>query len=872
MGLAMKNCWIVLGCLWVARLAAAAESPLVVDNGGLRLTIDPAQHGAITSLTIEGQEFIRPTANSRLFQLEFTPPGDLTGKRTIVTSRDMAGCKVSHTTSGQTTTARVEFQGPAAQPITVVCTLSATQGDPLVRMRIAAQFPPTLALEAVRFPLLSLKAPLGDGASDALVFGSTKGGVYQRLATYKVGQSVSFGQPGNLAAALTCYGDDAAGLLTAMFDARGYRKNVGLTRTPEGVELSWMHACLAEKSFALDYDAVLAGYGRKQAGRAVDWHDGADLYKAWAVKQPWCAKRLADRDDLPAWLRQGPAMVRFNRDALAKPPQIETWLRDYWKANFPDMPLVVAYWGWEKVNTWITPDYFPCYPSDDEFRRLVAVGRSLGAHAFLWPSGYHYTLSFDKRPDGSFTWDDRARFDTDARSHAVCGRDGKVIFRDASWLRGGTCATMCPGDPWTIDWFNKLCQQMTSRGVEIIQVDQVVGGNFPICFSAAHGHKPGPGLWMSAAFDRQLTTLLATCRRHQPDAVIGVEEPNEWFIHRVGIQDYRDLESLKGPATLPASVFGYLYHEYLPVFQSNPIRGNRVATTYCLVNGQIPQFVPLLRVGSGALLLNGGFEDVALEKPEKWDYVRGHKGAVYSGEATLDAQEHHSGQRALRLRNTEAQQVVQVAQNVSIGGDFAVGRKYRLSAWVKTAGIKPGSGLPFGTFATGLKSTGSWRIPLPPPGDAWTHQSAEFTVPPQSEMLRIMLQINGPGTCWIDDLRLEEIRGDGTTVEVQQPRWPLDHELMRQWVTLFHGAGRPYLHLGQMIHPPRLECASIEALGRTLPAVLHNAFQAADGSRAVVMVNAGDEPQNIKLAWPKPSDQQQLRLGPWEVKLLRAGN
>ncbi|MCX7010786.1 MAG: hypothetical protein NTY53_26685, partial [Kiritimatiellaeota bacterium] len=67
-------------------------------------------------------------------------------------------------------------------------------------------------------------------------------------------------------------------------------------------------------------------------------------------------------------------------------------------------------------------------------------------------------------------------------------------------------------------------------------------------------------------FTRQLQTMYATMKKIQPDTVVCFEEPNEWYNHLVGIQDYRDCET---PCEW-ASVFNYLYHEFLPPFQSNP--------------------------------------------------------------------------------------------------------------------------------------------------------------------------------------------------------------------------------------------------------------------------------------------------------------
>jgi len=241
------------------------------------------------------------------------------------------------------------------------------------------------------------------------------------------------------------------------------------------------------------------------------------------------------------------------------------------------------------VNYWITPDYFPVYPSNEQFSDLVAKSRELGCHAFPWPSGYHWTLMFDKKDDGTFSWDDRKRFDETVRHHAIHKRDGELYIRVPFWLKGGETACMCPGDPWTIDWWNKdICEPLTRMGCELIQVDQVVGGNFPFCYKREHPHPPGPGPWMTEVFNRQLETMFESMRKIEPQATVCYEEPNELFNHLASIQDYRDCECRQEWA----SVFNYLYHEYLPTFQSNPKADDNVMTAYCLVTGQMPHMRP----------------------------------------------------------------------------------------------------------------------------------------------------------------------------------------------------------------------------------------------------------------------------------------
>ncbi len=856
-------------CLLLSTVTVQATDQVTVENERLSVTLSTKAAGAAASLRdlVTNRELLAKQAAPQLFQLELSASADPTGKRFTLSSRDAKKVVLRRIFTGTRTTGQAEFSEFPGRPGRVVCTVTASAGDPMLRWRIEASLPEGVVLERVRFPYLVLRTPPASQATDAVVLGKTKGGVYHPSAATP-GWSVSGGQPGSLAAQFGCYYDNTGGLMTAALDSRGYPKEVVATRTDEGLALTWLHPCFSQGVYALDYDIVHTSFRSADPATPTDWRDAADIYKQWAVRQPWCERTFGAREDIPAWLKAGPAMVRFHRDWLANPSMIEMWLKSYWRGNFPKAtPLIIAYWGWEKVACWVTPDYFPVFPSDEKFQELTRLGRSLGGHTFLWPSGYHYTVTYNKQADGTFAWDNRTRFDATARAHAVCGRDGKVIVSGRSWLRGGECATMCPGDPWTIDWLNQIAVGLVQRGADMVQLDQVVGGRFPACYSTTHGHVPGPGPWATDVFRKQLETMLQACRKIDPQAVVCFEEPNELFIQQAAIQDYRDWEVMRGDNGEPASVFNYLYHEYLPTFQSNPHAGNHLQTAYCLVNGQIPHFIPSKCIMPGPVLEGGDFEDRINTAPAGWNKVDGYQGKAYSGEAAHDEAQHHGGRYSLRLTNDTPGEIVQVSQNVSVSDNLQVGRTYRVSVWMKSSDLKERNAIGLGAFNDRMKLTGSWHIPMPKSEGQWTRSEVTFTLPEGTQLLRIMLHMNGPGTVWIDDMALEEVRPDGSTVIVQRPDKPADHNLMRQWVELFHGEGRPYLLLGKMLHPPKLETQSFEFQKRRFAAILHNAFEASDGSQAVVLVNVTETPQTGKLTWA--GRVQSITLQPWEVRLIR---
>jgi len=828
--------------------AWADTDTLELRGEKVALKLGGAELGAVVSFkSADGIELATPGKEERLFELCFSKEGEKGGKQYYVNSRGALAFKSAKESQDGGQRATLIYDGFKDIPARVVCTARLQADDSLIRWGITVEVPQGWVLDYVQYPCIMLASPLGRGSDDdAAVLGATKGGII-RPASMKTGSRVSIGQPGNMAAQFGCYYDDRVGFYTASEDDRGYPKNLILSRREEGVEICWHRSMLAIGTVTQDYEVVTGTFGGSH-GEPAEWRDAADIYKKWAATRTWCATPFAQRKDLPEWLKQGPAMVRFGRHWLAEPERIERWITEYWQKHYPAAPLITAYWGWEKHGSWVTPDYFPVYPSDEAFTKLVADTRKLGCHAFPWPSGYHWTLTYQKQADGSFVWDDRERFDRIARTHAVHKRDGSMYVRVPSWLQGGNTACMCGGDPWTRNWWNKdICVPLVKRGCEMIQVDQVVGGSFPACYAPEHPHPPGPGKWMTDVFADQLRTMRKAMSAIEPDAVVCVEEPNEWFNGLVGLQDYRDCE-VKSEW---ASVFNYIYHEFLPPFQSNPRRGDRVMAAHCLADGQMPHLVPSGQDLAEMVLDNGGFEarSPGGNALAGWDQVHGYNGVTWSGLAEPEVEQTHSGKSSLRLTNKTAADIVQISQNVSVEkGSFECGRQYRLSAWLKVDKMDQQNGVNVGLFAPGLKSLGSGgRLIFPAAGTGWQRVTADFKVPDGSEMMRIMIHVNGMAQAWVDEMTLEEILPGGETREVRYTGESSETSFMKQWVTLYHGRGRPWLQNGRLLHPPRLICKTLNYREREVPAVFHNAFRTADGREAVALANATHEPQQVTL-------------------------
>lgn len=864
----MKLC---LYTLWLSSLVAftAETGDVVLRTERLTLKLSQKEKGAIVSLVDHksGTEFIAVQAAPRLFVLSFSKKSEPGGTKFYLSNRDARKFNLTRQDDAVRQQVTMDYDGLGAWPVQVQCTARIAKGDPLVRWGMTVKIPDDLVLEETHYPLVVLRTPLGESVlDDAAVYGATKGGVIRQPGNLKAGTRISGRQPGSLAAQFGCYYDNRAGFYCAAYDDQGYPKEISLQRTKEGFECNWIHSSYATRTHTLGYEVVMTTYSGTDQDGVADWRDAADIYKAWALTKPWCATRFEQRTDIPGWMKEGPAMVRFSRHWLSKPEMIEKWMTQYWRKHFPQSPLITAYWGWEKIENWVTPDYFPLHPSDEQFTNLVTRLRPYNTHAFPWPSGYHWTLMFQKKADGTFAWDDRQRFDKVARSHAIHDRAGKLYVRTPSWLKGGDTACMCPGDPWTINWWNQdISVPLMQRGVEMIQVDQVVGGSFPACYERTHPHPPGPGKWMTDVFTRQLQTMYTACRQVNPGAMVCFEEPNERFNHLAGIQDYRDCEAPREWA----SVFNYLYHEYLPTFQSNPRGDDLVMAAYCLANGQIPHLVPSMNFGDAPALRNGGFEDMAGQPTlaTGWDQVHEYQGREWNGKGYRDTTESHEGSASLCLENRQASDIVQVSQNIELDSKtVTAGRKYRLRAWMKTVTAARTNSINFGCFLASGKFASGGRLVMSP-GKGWMQSSADFVMPTDAIRMRIMIHADNLMKMWVDDLVFEEVRSDGSTVPVRLSGEPPLHNFMKQWVALYHGEGRPYLEFGRMLHPPLLMCARITRNNFSLPAVQHNAYRGPDGSEAVILANATRDRQTATLRWQGRT--QNVELAREEIRLIR---
>ena len=755
-----------------------------------------------------------------------------------------------------------------------VVTIRTDPVDGAKRYTLRAKLADGWFLERTRFPEYDL--PLvrgGDAEDDCVIVGSTKGGYWTNLEAKQPGWHYYACQPGRSSAQFAAAWDGESGVYFGLEDASGEIKFWGFDRTAAGLRFVHENRTWQSGGYAQTYPVVIRPVRR--TGEPLVWQDFADIYRAWDRKQSWSRTTYRDRADVPAWMKDAPVFTRFSRQWLERPDDIRRFVA-WWKRELGEMPVVAALWGWEKYGTWWGPDYFPCHPSDEVFTANMKFLGDNAFHPFAWPSGYNWCKYIGDKGDGTYEIDLRDSWLKPNEDHLVVNADGKFYHRDAFWLRFGALTAVCGGDPWTHDWWNGLTKDLARRGVDIVQVDQVVGGRFLPCWNPKHGHPVGDGAWMWPKFRLQIETMRAAIKSVRPDGFVGVEEPCELFNDIVGIQDYRDLES---DGDRFASVYSYLYHGYVPAFQSNPFRDEFYSLAHMAADGQMPFYRPDFAEldATRPALVNGDFENLvdSVRGATGWDRLipsrmlkgvdpakplwnfTGYNNMGWLGYAvTLDYTVKHGGAVSLKFDpptkgGFDKGAPMQVSQTVE-GLEPGV---YTVSAWVKADDpAAPRGELKYGTCAGGELG----RIAFPAKAD-WTLVSAEVRV---KDALRLIIWAPPGARFHVDDVKLEragaEVRVSGDSAYTA---------FMKKWIWLYRGEGRAFLADGFQVKPPRLKCETVRIAMREEPAVCHAAYVSEKGEKALVLANATAKPQKVVCRWQ--GRRLELTIAPRDIRLVR---
>lgn len=844
-----------------------------VRSSTLCVKFDESAKGEVCSAVAHGRDYVSPVARFPLVELSCCPVMNRE-KRVLVTTRQAKRFAVERTANG----VRLVYRDLGDAVEEVVCTVEAKDED--ILWRLSAKPKPGWGIVETQYPKFALNERLGATADDdAIVMGLDNGGLLRNpmRSGREYWKERRYGRsPGALVSPFGFYFDDAGGLYTAVYDNDEYPKQLLMDRwyrhtRPDGSYkhgdflLRWDRFNYSETSDEQPYAVVMRGL-KGQDGAPTTWYDAADLYKEWAHRQKWSKVKFLDRPDLPDWAKDAPAVMGFNREWFDRPEILRKWLTDYWQKKFPGVPLIAILEGWEQHGDWVAADYFPCYPSDEKFREYCRWIKEVGGHPWPWPSGHNWNVRVGKKADGTYRLDFSKDFWERAAAHAVLQPNGKPVMKPLNWLGGGENAVMCPGDPWTINWWNKdVARALVERGADLVQADQDHNGMWTggDCWSVKHGHPVGPGVWEPRAMRHQFETMLVEMRKVNPWAQFSFEDTNEKYNDIMAFVDYRNC---RDPATEWASIFNYMYHEYVSPFQSGVEQYERPYwLAFCAVDGQVPRlpvFLSYYDLG-GEVFSNGGFENWCEEtgftdwdKPER--HLMSEDAATGKYSARIDAGDGKRHQLARSLRAEDC---------------FVPGLTYRISAAFKPI-KKARKGVCVNFDVAALvwkkgkpKKLGGASVVPGNGGEGWERVSKTFVMPSGAECVRFMINAWGGSEWLVDDVAVEEMQSDGSYALLKRRGSSSALAFCENWIRLYHGEGRKYLAHGKQLRPPEFRCEILpyhenfrgHEIDNVKPSVFHVLWEAQDGSRALALANATGHEQPV--AW-RQSD------GTWRKETL----
>ena len=412
-------------------------------------------------------------------------------------------------------------------------------------------------------------ASIGRPEDDFILLPAMAGTLIENpVANWPNGYGVTLKYPGNLSAQFLAFQDRTAGVYLAGRDASGQAMNLSAARRKDGLLVQHEYLPAADQRRKQRW---IAPYPVALGTTQGTWCDSADLYKRWALKQPWCAKTLTQRDDIPDWWKKGPdvhvcEMRIYGKDRACTGsyyPSMMEHLRTY-RAKI-DGPVVAMLAGWENHRRWTAGDYFPVF-DQQHAREVITQMRGEGIRPFFFLSGLYYTYENEGRDGSKIAAAEKyaPHFVIDRTT----GKPASYTLNESSpqgdWKRHSY--QFCVADPATTEFFLSVVDRAHELGVDVLQMDQTTSGGGAACYSDRHGHAPGPGRYQTRSFAELLAAMRRRGKQHTADFVLFHEEPHEQLIQCLDgfhVREYyakRWYRNYHGAVGVP--LFSYLYHEY----------------------------------------------------------------------------------------------------------------------------------------------------------------------------------------------------------------------------------------------------------------------------------------------------------------------
>ncbi len=558
MGLwAWSLAWLMVG--------APGDDLVVVRNPAVELSWQSAPVPRLVGLTHRGSGTALLAATpARLFTLTL---GNAAGGTMSIGADQASEGTLRSAPDGEATRLTVVYAGFPLAGLEVTVSVVVPPTGPLTSWALSLRSPTPLALREVVFPQVVAVPEIGQAADDVLVLPALPGVLIRNPAqSWPARFSTRVSYPGDMSAQFLAYQDAAAGVFLASQDAAGHPRRLGVEKRPDGYALDHAYQLEAgdRTTWSTPYPCVL---GVTQGA----WQDSADLYKTWAVQQPWCRQRLSERADVPAWVKAGPLVhvcsVRtYGADGLENGsyyPRLAAHVAELRRRVDGEVVLMLA--NWERDRRWSAGPYFPIF-DEATARPVLAELRQQGVRPFVFLSGLYWTFDNEGQNGNQPAVPDALRpaFVTDPQTGQLKVDVLKADHDTTIWRRHSY--QFCVSQPATTAWLCNVLDQAHALGIDLVQLDQTTSGAGAACGDPGHGHPVGPGRYQTAEFQRLLGAARQHGRELSPDFALLHEEPHEELIPYIDcfhVREYKERWWYRGrPGAVGIPLFDYLYHEY----------------------------------------------------------------------------------------------------------------------------------------------------------------------------------------------------------------------------------------------------------------------------------------------------------------------
>ncbi len=500
-----------------------------------------------------------------LFRLKLTKPAQ--GEELILDASDFKSVKVSTREGIHAVELVSTHEGSVKADLQVKCSFRSQPGDEYIRARIEILNLSEWAIALVEFPLLKLKSIIGeDGSDDILFMPAGPGAIVKDPGNKELDYGARY--PGHISFQMMSYFDNNAGLYIALDDSEGNTKFYGVESGEGWLDITTSHA--NEEIPGGDY---LKGYSTVLGINRGSWYDAADQYKTWASDQFWCQTRLADRKDIPVWLKSAPIfMLSYSptgkyhapNSGLSPSETLELIVEHKKRAGVEH--AIYSPVGWERSGNWVGAYYFPPQPSEEWWIEFNTLAKVENVHSCLMTSGFKW-IFHQNNPMEAEPFDYRKDFEQ-KKHMAVVNPDGTpyvVGNPDITGWWGGSKSFICKGSKEGQEWMKDIFVEIARLGSDASQIDQDFGGQQRIpCYSPDHGHPPGHGSWVWKEYERWLVMKERETKKVNPDFFSFQELANELCIPYQPTAWARDYTLLDWPFRYAWGVpaYNYIYHEY----------------------------------------------------------------------------------------------------------------------------------------------------------------------------------------------------------------------------------------------------------------------------------------------------------------------